>query len=273
MDQDGLANFLRIRRKALRPDDVGLASAGLRRTPGLRREEVAALAGISTDRYERLERSRTGPPPADLLAGLARALRLDRAEFETICRLAGLPGAVPARGYVEPGLMCLLDALSAMPACVLDRDLTVVEQNELSEVVLGRCAGLPGWRSNLVWHWFTDERMRSMGTPEQRAAIGRALVAELRALATWQGSEDMPGRLAADLKEVSVEFARQWPTTQVGRFEPVPLSIDHAEAGRLEVYCDMAVGMSSGYRLLMLRPKPGTATADRLQHLRRGPAR
>jgi transcriptional regulator with XRE-family HTH domain len=268
MDLDGLANFLRIRREAMRPADVGLSDDGPRRTPGLRREEVAALAGISTARYERLERSRTLQPSTDMLAGLARALRLDRDEFDSFCRLAGHSGAVSDPGYLEPGLMFLLDGLSAMPAWILDRELTVVEQNPLSEVVLGRCAGLTGWRSNLVWHWFTSERTRSIGTPGQHTAVSRALVAELRALVAWHGPDDDAGRLAADLTETSQEFARLWTTTPVGRFEPLALTIDHERAGRLDVHCDMAVSMSSGHRVLMLRPKVGTPTGDRLQHLR-----
>jgi transcriptional regulator with XRE-family HTH domain len=268
MDQDGLADFLRIRREALRPPEVGLATTSTRRTPGLRREEVAALAGISVDRYERLERARAAPPPVDLMSGLARALRLDRAEFDTLCRLAGLPGAAPDRGYVDPGLMCLLDAVSAMPACVLDHELTVVEQNRLSEVLLGRCAGRPGWRSNLVWHWFTDDRMRATGTPEQRTGVGRALVAELRAVAAWRGPDDTAARLADELRTVSVGFARQWATTPAGQFEPVPWSIDHEAAGRLDLSWDLAVSRSTGHRLLMLRPKPATPTAERLGQLR-----
>jgi transcriptional regulator with XRE-family HTH domain len=258
MDQDGLANFLRIRRAAMRPADVGLSDDGPRRTPGLRREQVAALAGISTTRYERLERSRTLQPSADMLAGLARALRLDRDEFDSFCRLAGHSGAVPDSGYVEPGLMRLLDGLSAMPALILDKELTVVEQNPLSEVLLGRCAGLTGPRSNVVWHWVTSER----------AAVSRALVAEFRALVAWHGPDDNTSRLAADLASASDEFARLWTTTAVGRFEPLPLTIDHEKAGRLDVHCDMAVSMSSGHRVLMLRPKIGTPTSDRLQRLR-----
>ncbi|GLY97294.1 helix-turn-helix transcriptional regulator [Actinoplanes sp. NBRC 103695] len=268
MDHDGLANFLRIRREALRPADVGLAVEGRRRTPGLRREEVAALAGISTARYERLERSRTLQPSAEMLGDLARVLRLDREEIDTFFRLAGLAGAVPESGYVEPGLMFLLEALSAMPAWVLDRELTVVEQNQLSKAVLGRCTRRPGRQSNLVWHWFTSEKTRSMGTPEQRAAVGRALVAELRALVAWHGADDTLGRLAADLAAADDEFARLWATTPVGRFEPMSLTIDHGAVGRLELYFDMVVSMSSGHRVLMLRPKLGTPTSERLQDLR-----
>jgi transcriptional regulator with XRE-family HTH domain len=268
MDQYGLADFLRTRREATRPSEVGLATSGVRRTPGLRREEVAALAGISVDRYERLERARAAPPSIDLVSGLGRALRLDRAEFDLVCRLAGLTGAEPGRGYVGPGLMGLFDALSAMPAGVLDHELTVVEQNRLSEVLLGRCAGRPGWRSNLVWHWFTDDRVRSMSTPEQRTGVGRALVAELRAVAAWRGPDDRAQRLGDELRTVSDEFARQWTTTPAGRFEPVPWSIDHEPAGRLDLSWDLAVSTSSGHRLLMLRPKPTTATAERLRQLR-----
>ncbi|MFG1604687.1 helix-turn-helix transcriptional regulator [Actinoplanes sp. NPDC049265] len=272
MDQDGLAEFLRVRREALRPADVGLPATGVRRTPGLRREEVAELAGIPVDRYLRLERARAAPPGPDLTAALGRALRLERAEFDTLCRLAGGTGPTPDRGYVEPGLMVLLDALTAVPSAVVDHELTVVVQNPLSEALLGRCVGRAGRRSNLIWHWFTDERMRSMGTPGQLAAVGRGLVAELRTVAAWRGPDGTADRLAGELAAVSDEFARLWATTPVGRFESVPWSIDHPVEGRLEVHADLAVTMWSGHRLLMLRPKLGTGTAGRLRRLLERPA-
>ena len=200
-------------------------------------------------------------PAAELLSGLARALRLDRDEVERLCRLAGRPGAVPDADYVDPGLICLLDALSAVPACVLDEELTVVKQNALSELVLDRCAGRPGHRSNLVWHWFTAEKTRSMGTPGQQSAVRRTLAAGPRTLVAWHGSDSTAGRLAADLAGADHEFARLWTTTSINRFEPIPLTIEHELVGRLDVYCDLAVSLSSGHRVLMLRPKVGTPPA------------
>jgi transcriptional regulator with XRE-family HTH domain len=267
VDHDRLAEFLRTRREALRPADVGMPTGGARRKPSLRREEVAALAGMSPDRYERLERGRAAQPTTDMMADLGRALRLDRAELAEACRLAGLPPPASGGRYVEPGMMLLLDALAGTPACVLDEALTVVAQNSLAEAVLGRCAGLPGWRSNLVWHWFTDERLRARCAPERHTAFGRALAAELRALVAWHGADRPVGRLAADLRTASEQFARQWTAAPIAPFEPVRLSIGHADAGLLELSGELAVSASTGHRLLVLRPLPGTLTVVRLRQL------
>nr|WP_221383265.1 helix-turn-helix transcriptional regulator [Actinoplanes polyasparticus] len=267
MDQSGLAEFLRRRREATRPEEVGLPVTGRRRTPGLRREEVAMLVGTSAERYERLERARAAQPSAKLLASLGRALRLDRTEFETACRLAARPEAVAQGDYVEPGMMALMGAVSDLPALLLGAELTVIEQNHLSEQILGRCAGQPGRRSNLIWHWFTEERLRRIVERDQLAAVGRTLLSELRAVVAWYGEDDPARGLASELAQVSPEFAQEWSTLGVGRFESMPLTIDHEEVGRLDLSCEMTLSTTSGHRLLYLCPKPGSATTGRLRQL------
>ena len=138
MDRDGLADFLRRRREALRPEDVGLSAGRRRRTAGLRREEVAALASMSTDFYTRLEQRRGSRPSEPMVASIARALRLTQDERDHLFQLAG--HVAPPRGHrsshVSPALMRVLDRLDT-PAQVTDDLGAVLRQNALAEALLG----------------------------------------------------------------------------------------------------------------------------------------
>ncbi len=181
-----LGNFLRQRRDALTPEQVGLPPGGRRRAPGLRRDEVAALAHMSVTYYERLEQGRGPQPSAAMLAGLARALRLSGDERDHLYRLVGQapPVAADSEGYVDPGLLAVLRAVEATtPGYIADDLGTVVAQNALSLALFGRFAGRPGWEGNLVWRGFTSPRWRSLLEPEsQHEQTGRAYVADLRAI-------------------------------------------------------------------------------------------
>jgi len=267
VDRFQFAQFLRTRREALRPGDVGLPPGGLRRTPGLRREEVAALAGIKSDFYERLELGRVMQVAPEVVADLAKALRLHREAFVRLCRLAGFHGAVAGERYVEPGTLALLDALVDVPAWVLDDAMTVVAQNALSSAFHRVSVGQPGWRSNLVWQWFMIDSPKQLVPPHDRAVLSRALVTELRAAAAWRGEGTTPGRLVADLKETSPEFARHWEQAAVTRFEPIRFSCTH-RVGLLELNLEMMVSPATGHRLLLLRPDIGTGTSVRLGRLK-----
>jgi transcriptional regulator with XRE-family HTH domain len=131
MGDKALGEFLRHRREQLRPEDVGLAGGGRRRTPGLRREEVAGLAALSPDYYSRLEQGRVRTPSAAALASLARAIRLTGDEQDYLFRLAGQQPPEPRSPltHVDPAMMYLLDALGSTPAQVTDDLLTVIAQN------------------------------------------------------------------------------------------------------------------------------------------------
>lgn len=139
MDGD-LGDFLRSRRARIRPEDVGLNSYGRRRVPGLRREEVAQLAGVSVDYYIRLEQGR-GPSVSDaVLDAIARVLRLDGTEhayLRTVARPAPRKAAQPASQRVRPGLRLLLDTLDPAPAFVLGRRMDVLAWNALGDAVVG----------------------------------------------------------------------------------------------------------------------------------------
>ena len=145
IDRAGLADFLRRRRELLRPAEVGLPPGARRRTPGLRREEVAALAGVSADYYTRLEQARGPHPSASVVAAVARALRCEVDERDHLFHLAGLtPPPRRAGRHIPPGLMRLVDHLTEVPVLVLSDLTEVLWQNRLADALTGPLAPEPG---------------------------------------------------------------------------------------------------------------------------------
>ncbi|MEO3769284.1 helix-turn-helix transcriptional regulator [Micromonospora sp. B9E7] len=270
MARTELGDFLRARRQALRPADVGLPSRGRRRTPGLRREEVALLASLSVDYYERLEQSRNSNPSEALLGSLARALRLSVDERDYLYRLAGHPAPTPSTlsGYVDPAMMFLLDALTTVPAHVIDHRTAILAQNTLSRALLGSWTDGDARHSNVTWRWFTHPESRALNVPEEHEAIGRGYVADLRAAAASIGPDPVADQLIADLTIASAEFAQYWSDMQVAPLQATRKILVHPQAGRLDVQCDFVLSTTTGQRLVIFRPQPGTAAADSFDFLR-----
>lgn len=158
MDRTRLADFLRRSRERLRPQDVGLPAGPRRRTPGLRREELAHLAGVSADYVMRLEQARSSQPSTQLLAALARALRLTPDERDHLYLLAGhRPPEGPRAGHqIRPALLYLLDRLGDTPAQLLTDLGDLLAQNALAEALFGRVNDLDEQDRNIAWRWFTN---------------------------------------------------------------------------------------------------------------------
>jgi transcriptional regulator with XRE-family HTH domain len=271
MTQGDLGAFLRDRRAALRPQDVGLNDGGRRRTPGLRREEVAILANMSVDYYERLERGRGTHPSETLLSGLARALRLSIDERNYMYRLAGFPAPtdLSVSRYVEPAMMFLLDSLTTVPAHVIDDLTTVLAQNALNVALLGSWTGGDNWRwSNVTWRWFTDPASRALNPAEEREAIGRGYVADLRAASARRARDPIVERLITDLCDASDEFARYWNDIEVTPLGSTRKILTHDRAGLLDVQCDVVLSSTTGQRMVIFRPQPGSGTAEKFDFLR-----
>ncbi|MBB4984336.1 helix-turn-helix transcriptional regulator [Streptomyces nymphaeiformis] len=268
-DHTELGRFLRARREALQPTDVGLVPGGRRRTPGLRREEVALLANISTDYYERLEQARGVNPSESLLAALARALRLSTDERDHLYAVAGYQPPQGSGGdtYADPGLMHILDALHDTPAQIVDELGTVVVQNPLAIALLGPLAGLPGREGNGAWIWFTRPEARRI-YEEEHEAIGRTIVADLRASVFRHGHHPVGQALVDALLEQSREFAEVWELGEVATVRSTRKTIIHPRAGRLDLQCDVVLSPNTGNRLFLYRPQPGTDAAERLEFLR-----
>ncbi|RSM64485.1 XRE family transcriptional regulator [Kibdelosporangium aridum] len=262
--------FLRARREALRPADVGLSQGSRRRTPGLRREEVAGLASISADYYERLEQARGVRPSEQVVASVARALRLSTDERDHLFVLAGYrpPARFSSNGFVDPGLMHLLDALVTTPAQITDDVSTVVAQNPLAVALVGQWAQRSGRDANVVWRWFTDLSSRELYPVEQHAEQGRCFVADLRWAAFQPDRDDSAQRMVADLLACSAEFAGLWESGDVEPLRSCRKVMTHPRAGRLEMQCDVVLSPGTGHRLVMFRPQPGTETAERIDFLR-----
>jgi transcriptional regulator with XRE-family HTH domain len=274
-----LGSFLRARREALRPAEVGLADDGVRRTPGLRREEVAMLTGMSAVRYGRLERGSGAELTRELVAGLGRVLRLNTEEYSQLTRLAGVPDTATRDLYIEPGLMAVFDALADVPAYLIDDVTTVVVRNVHAAAVFGTGGGTPSsttfWPStsggrpcNIAWGWFTDPSLPAMIDPRQRDAISQACISQLRAATGWGGDDHPSNRLIADLAESSAHFARLWRTTPMAPFTPIRVTVQHPAAGPLDISIDMVLSPSARHRVVMMRPEPGTATWHQLKTLR-----
>ncbi|MFE0762429.1 helix-turn-helix transcriptional regulator [Streptomyces smyrnaeus] len=269
-DRAELGRFLRARREALRPADVGLVPGGRRRTPGLRREEVAMLASMSTDYYERLEQARGVNPSETLLAALARALRLSTDERDHLYAVAGYqpPQGLSHDGYADPGLMHILDSLKDTPAQIVDGLGTVVIQNPMAIALLGPLVDRPGHEDNGAWLWFMRPALRGVYAEEEHEAIGRTIVADLRASVFRHGHHPCGQALVDELCNGSKEFAALWDLGEVATVRSTRKSVLHSQAGRLDLQCDVVLSPVTSKRLFLYRPQPGTETAERLEFLR-----
>jgi len=270
-DDNALGNFLRSRRERLRPEDVGMPSGLRRRTPGLRREEVAVLATLSTDYYSRLEQGRVRNPSEQALAALARGMRMTSDERDHLFRLAGQrpPEARTPWAHVDPALTYLLDALASTPAQVTDDLLTVVAQNRAAQALLGELTDLPGYASNVTWSWFADPvNSRALNEPAEYDRIGRSYAADLRAGLARRAAGDRFGNgLVADLLERSPEFARVWALQEVSPLSSTPKRLLHPQVGVLDLQCDVVLSPGTGHRLVVFRPQVGSSAHEHLGFL------
>ncbi|MDA0565724.1 helix-turn-helix transcriptional regulator [Streptomonospora sp. S1-112] len=269
MNRAALADFLRRRREGLRPSDVGLVPGPRRRTPGLRREEVAGLTGMSTDYYVRLEQQRGPQPSEQMLAALARTLRLTADERDYLYRLAGhnVPRRTPDDTHVAPALLRVLDRLEDSPALILSSLSEVLVANRLATAVFGDRSHLTGWARSDVYRWFTDPASRAVYPPEDHARQARSMVAGLRAAYGAQGEHSRAAELVRVLRAKSPEFRRVWDRHEVGvRFEDHKTLV-HPEVGRIDVDCQALFTEDQSQALLVLTPAPGSAAEDRIRLL------
>ncbi|HEY4421170.1 MAG TPA: helix-turn-helix transcriptional regulator [Pseudonocardia sp.] len=270
MDRPELADFLRRRREQLRPADVGLSAGPRRRTPGLRREEVAQMAGVSADYCMRLEQQRSSQPSPQVLAALARALRLTDDERDHLFVLAGHP--VPAGravgDHVRPGLMHLLDALVGTPAQILGDLGDLLAQNEMARFLFGSVCSEREESRNVVARWFTDPAVRAAHPPEEHEYLSRIHVADLRAAVARRGSDATAAGLVRRLRAASDEFAELWDRHEVAVRRRSRMSVLHPTIGLIELDSETLLTPAEDQRLLVFTPPPGSSTAEKLSLLR-----
>lgn len=270
MDRTQLADFLRRSRERLAPADVGLPLGARRRTPGLRREEVARLAGMSADYYTRLEQARGPRPSRQILSAVARALRLDDDERDHLFFLAGEepPRDRRASEHVRPGLLLILDRLDDTPAQVLSDVGDVLAQNAMAAALVGDVSARPAGQRNIVVRFFTDPAARELCPPEDRDGHARVHVANLRAVVAARPDDAYATGIVARLRAESAEFAELWEAHEVGVRRRDTKRFCHPVVGLLELDCEVLLNGEHDQRLVVHTARPGSESHTRLQLLR-----
>ncbi len=250
-------------RDRVSPEVAGLPVGGPRRAPGLRREELALLAGISVDYVTRLEQGRATNPSDQVVEALGRALRLSGAEREHLFHAAGLapPGQGTVPAYITPSVQRMLDRLIGTPVAVFDAAWTLLLANPLHAALLGEYHGKD---RNAVWRNFLGSASRIRHTPQSLGALQTAHVAELRAAATKYPADQQVRRLIGELRAKSDTFALLWDSGAVGRPEASSKTIDHPQVGPLTLDCDVLSVAAGDLRIMIYTAEPGTQDAERL---------
>jgi transcriptional regulator with XRE-family HTH domain len=265
MDRDALADFLRRRRDALQPDDVGLRAGARRRTHGLRREEVAALAHMSTDFYARLEQRRGSRPSEQTTVALARALRLTQDERDHLFALAGhtAPPRAFRTDHPSPGLLRVLDRLDSPAQITSDLGVTL-RQNPLAEALVGNQTSYSGLRRSLIYRWFTDPVQRRIHPEEDHPRHSRNHVASLRGVYGRSADDREAHELVARLLSESDEFATLWERHEVASRSGTLKRFINAQVGLLTLDCQVLTSENLTEKLVVFTAAPGSEDADRL---------
>jgi transcriptional regulator with XRE-family HTH domain len=265
MDRDGLADFLKRRRAALQPVDVGLHAGERRRTRGLRREEVASLAHMSSDFYARLEQGRGSRPSEQTIAALARALRLTRDERDHLFALAGrtAPPRAFRTDHASPSLLRVLERLDTPAQIVSDLGVTL-SQNALAEALVGVQTRYTGLRRYMIYRWFTEPALRDIHPEADHPMHSRIHVASLRAVHGRSAEDPEANELVNSLLLASDEFAELWERHEVGTRPPTMKRFAHPLVGPLTLDCQILTSENLTERLVVFTAGPGSEDADRL---------
>lgn len=269
IDRTALAAFLRQRREALQPADVGLPAGQRRRATGLRREEVAALSHMSTDYYARLERA-TGPhPSAQMVAAIAQGLHLTLAERDHLFLLAGHhpPAAGSSGEHVGPGLIRILDRLTDTPAEIVSELGETLRQTPLGVALTGETSGLTGPARSIGYRWFTDPASRDLYASDEHDFLSRLWVCALREVMTRRGSQSRAAQLVTELSASSAEFREVWARGEVGLRPRSTKRFVHRELGELDLECQTLLDPEQSHSLLVYTAAPGSESHEKLRLL------
>ena len=264
-----LADFLRNRRASLKPEDVGLPNGGRRRTPGLRREEVAQLASMGATWYTWLEQGRDVRASLEVLEALARALRLSQAERTHLVLLGRGEEAPPCKSPAErvsPSLRRLIGDLGPNPALILGRRWDYLAWNEAAVALLGDLAAIPRVSRNHLWLTFTDPARREMFTDWERSS--RVLVAKFRADSARNLGDPAFESLIGALRKTSPEFCRAWKLHEVSDSGEGRKDLRHPTAGMLSFsHAVFHPAECTEQRLVLYSPLPDNDTPAKLARL------
>jgi transcriptional regulator with XRE-family HTH domain len=266
MDRKGLADYLKVRRARVRPGDVGLEAGTRRRTPGLRREEVARLAGISVDYYIRLEQARGPHPSRQVLGSLARALRLHDDERAHLFHLAGeepdVAGGPPQD--VPVGIVYLLERLDDTPAFVMDAKYDILAWNDMAAALIADFSAYPPRERNVI-RWACAAGLDG-ATPEHERFV-RECLADLRIAAARYPADTGVRELIAEVNAVPA-FAAIWREHEVRTRRGTVKHMDHPVVGPLDMHCDVLHVPDRDQRVVLYTAEPGSRTAEALRLLR-----
>lgn len=275
MNREELATVVRRARERLTPAQVGLPPGQRRRAVGLRREEVAMLAGISVDYIVRLEQGRSSRPSDQVLTSLARALRLDADERDQLFHLAGTPPPVPGAidMHVRPSVLRLIDRFADLPTIVLSAKGDVLAWNAMASALHGDWSALRPERRNLNRLRFLPdpadpERSKVAQTPEERASTAAQSVMSLRAAAARYPKDVELRRLVTELRAGNDEFARLWDEGGVSTWRSHRKTVEHPQLGRITLDCDSLHVPDTDQMVLVYSAAPGTPEHDQLALLR-----
>jgi transcriptional regulator with XRE-family HTH domain len=268
MDRQEFAAFLRGRRERRSPEDVGLPAGPRRRTPGLRREEVAVLAHISTEYYVRLEQGRAPRPSAEVLAGIAGALRLTPEESDHLHTLAG---TAPIRSQqlrrdVRPSILALLERLPATAGFVMSASFEVLAWNELTALLMEDFGALEPRERNLARRAFLDpdpETSPLYGISDG-AEFRHHAVSELRQTLARYPDDDSVAELIDELRAGSATFARLWEQHDVRSAPMLTKTFQHPVVGPITVDCDSLALAERDQHLVLYSAPVGSPDADAL---------
>lgn len=263
-----LANFLRQKRSSLQPSDFGFSDER-RRTTGLRREEVASLAGISSDWYTYLEQARTVKASRETLGRIARALRLEPTETRYLLELSGFKSNLivnTLEEFVEPSLHRIINELIYCPCVVIGRRWDFLASNQAANIIYGDLKESSELERNGLWQYFIGDTFARI--LEERPQKAAKAVAIFRMQRLKYLDDPFCDRLINSLAERSAEFARLWASHEVDICDPDIAHFNHPELGRLSFEhsaYDLNDSLRRGFRLVVYTPLAGTPTRSKIK--------
>jgi transcriptional regulator with XRE-family HTH domain len=269
MEYREMSDFLRKRREALQPEDVGFPRGRRRRTPGLRREEIAALAAMSPDYYSRLEGGRGPQPSESMLTAIARALRLTLEERDHLFILAGhgIPARSTSTDHVNPGLLRILDRLEDTPATVMNRLTETLRQTRSHVAFAGDHSHHTGRERSAIYRWFATDGERDLYHPSGWDGHSRTLASMLRSVYAVDGPDSRAGALVRTLLSTSTEFRRVWDKHEAGFMHTNVKRFLHPAVGTLDLHCQVLHDSDQQQTLLVFTATPGSESHEKLELL------
>ena len=265
-----LSVVLRAWRDRLAPEAAGMPRGSGRRAPGLRREELAALAGVSVDYLVRLEQGRSTSPSPQVLASIARALRLTNEERDHLYRVAGaaVPTGSDVPRHLTPSIQRIVDRLGDTPAAVFSATWDLISWNPLWAALQGDPSAYSGKSANVAWRVFLAGDNPVIQSAEESDAFEHDLAADLRSASGRYPEDRALSALIATLLESSPRFADLWSCARVATHLSSRKIIDAPAVGPITLDCDVLMAPGSDLRVVVYTAEPGSVDADRLDLLR-----